>query len=311
MDNLEGRFILEEKPILYVICNTDKTVQNIDAASYEIHIINIHHITITQVLEKLLLSPVDAVFTDVNDQELLNGLYTLGFVFYSTSMLIGHKGEKIHKFGKQVFTYGGATYSGFYVAAKRVFDIVISIPGIIMTFLIFIIFAPLIRLESPGPIIYKQERVGYNGRKFYIYKFRTMYEGADLIKDKLMSKNEMDAQLFKIKNDPRITKVGRFMRIRSLDEFPQFLNVLQGDMSVVGTRPPSVDELKRYKLHHKRRLLCKPGITGIWQVNGRNKITKFEEIIKMDMKYIRNCGIMLDFQLVLKTIYCIMKKDGR
>lgn len=193
---------------------------------------------------------------------------------------------------------------------KRMIDIVGSLVGCFITLIIGIFVAIAIRIESPGPIIFKQKRVGQNGRYFYIYKFRSMYMDAEERKKELMAQNEMKGLMFKMEHDPRITKVGKFIRNTSIDELPQFFNVLKGDMSLVGTRPPTVDEFKQYKSYHKRRLSMKPGITGMWQVSGRSDISDFEEVVRLDLEYIDNWSIALDFKILLKTIMVVFMKVG-
>lgn len=193
---------------------------------------------------------------------------------------------------------------------KRIIDIVGAIVGLIITVFIMLFVAPAVKLESPGPLIFKQKRVGKNGRYFSIYKIRSMYQDAEARKAELMEKNEMKGFMFKMTDDPRITKVGKFIRSTSIDELPQFWNVLKGDMSLVGTRPPTVDEFNQYEAHHKRRLSMKPGLTGLWQVSGRSNIEDFEEVVRLDCEYIDNWSIQLDIQIILKTIVVIFKKVG-
>lgn len=193
---------------------------------------------------------------------------------------------------------------------KRIIDIVGAIVGLMITAVVMLFIAPAVKLESPGPLIFKQKRVGKNGRYFYIYKVRSMYQDAEARKAELMEKNEMKGFMFKMTDDPRITKVGKFIRSTSIDELPQFWNVLKGDMSLVGTRPPTVDEFKQYEARHKRRLSMKPGLTGLWQVSGRSNIEDFEEVVRLDCEYIDNWSIQLDIQIILKTVVVIFKKVG-
>ena len=169
---------------------------------------------------------------------------------------------------------------------KRLMDIVGAIIGLLLTAVVIIFIAPAILLESPGPLIFKQKRVGRNGRIFYFYKFRSMYQDAEERKKELMEQNEMQGQMFKMENDPRITKVGNFIRKTSIDELPQFWNVLRGDMSLVGTRPPTLDEYENYESYQKRRISFRPGITGLWQISGRSNIKSFDEVVKLDLEYI-------------------------
>jgi lipopolysaccharide/colanic/teichoic acid biosynthesis glycosyltransferase len=152
--------------------------------------------------------------------------------------------------------------------------------------------------------------MGKNGRRFKMYKFRSMYMDAEERKKELAEQNKMSGLMFKVDNDPRITPVGRFIRKTSLDEFPQFFNILKGDMSLVGTRPPTEDEYEQYEMHHKSRLALKPGLTGMWQVSGRSEITDFEEIVKLDNEYIRNFSLGLDFKIMCRTVYVVLARKG-
>ena len=182
--------------------------------------------------------------------------------------------------------------------------------GLCVTVVITIIFGPVIYIQSPGSIFFSQERIGRNGRRFKIYKFRSMYPDAEERKKELMAQNKMQGLMFKMDNDPRIIPIGHFMRKTSLDEFPQFWNVLKGDMSLVGTRPPTVDEYEQYEMHHKARLAVKPGLTGMWQISGRSDIVDFEEVVRLDTKYIENWNIALDLRILLKTVLVLIKREG-
>ena len=193
---------------------------------------------------------------------------------------------------------------------KRTIDIIGAIFGLVITAVLFIFFAPIILIQSPGPIIFKQKRVGKNGRIFDFYKFRSMYPDAEARKQALMSENKMEGLMFKMDNDPRIFPFGKFLRKTSLDEFPQFWNVLKGDMSLVGTRPPTLDEYEKYSLYHASRLSIKPGITGLWQISGRSDITDFEEVVKLDREYIRNFSTFEDLRIMFKTITVVFTGKG-
>lgn len=193
---------------------------------------------------------------------------------------------------------------------KRCMDIAGGLVGTLIMLVLLIIFGPIIYIQSPGPVFFKQTRVGKNGRQFKIYKFRSMYMDAEERKKELMAQNKMSGLMFKMDNDPRITPIGRFIRKTSIDEFPQFINILKGDMSLVGTRPPTVDEVEKYDLHHKSRLAIKPGLTGMWQVSGRSDITDFEEVVRLDNEYIKNFSLSLDLKLLLKTIYVVIMRKG-
>lgn len=198
----------------------------------------------------------------------------------------------------------------FELFIKRVMDISISLVGLLITAILFPWIALRIRSQSPGPVLFKQRRVGENGRIFSCYKFRTMVVDAEAKKADLLAQNTMQGPLFKIENDPRVFPFGNFLRRSSLDELPQFFNILRGDMSVVGTRPPTPDEVKQYETHYRRRLSIRPGLTGLWQVSGRNEIRNFEDVLKLDFRYIDSWSIWLDIQIVAKTIWAALTKKG-
>lgn len=200
-------------------------------------------------------------------------------------------------------------------ALKRFMDICGGLVGLIITGILFLIVAPIIYIQSPGPIFFSQERVGKNGKKFRIYKFRSMYMDAEARKADLLAQNELATTLmFKMEDDPRIIGgkkgIGGIIRRTSIDEFPQFWNVLKGDMSLVGTRPPTVDEWEQYERHHRKRLATKPGITGMWQVSGRSTIEDFEEVVRLDTEYINNWNIGMDIKILLKTVKVLVKREG-
>ncbi len=212
--------------------------------------------------------------------------------------------------GYPVATFAPAIHSSAGLALKRFLDVVLSIIGIILSVPIIAIVAIPLLIESPGPLLFKQERVGQNGRIFKIYKLRSMYKNAEKRKAELMKHNKMDGLMFKMDNDPRITKVGRIIRKLSIDELPQFINVLKGDMSLIGTRPPTVKEFEQYENRHKRRLSMRPGITGMWQVSGRSDIVDFEEVVKLDCEYIDNWSTTLDIKIFFKTIKVVLTHKG-
>ena len=206
---------------------------------------------------------------------------------------------------------------------KRLMDIAGGLVGCILTGIICIFVGPAIYIASPGPIFFAQERVGKNGKKFKMYKFRSMYMDAEERKAELMKDNKLgDGKMFKLDFDPRVignkilpdgthkTGIGDFIRRTSLDEFPQFFNVLKGDMSIIGTRPPLISETSLYELHHRARLAIKPGITGMWQVSGRSDITDFEEVVRLDKEYVENWNIGMDIKILFKTVLVVFKKDG-
>ncbi|MBI4782097.1 MAG: sugar transferase [Oscillatoriophycideae cyanobacterium NC_groundwater_1537_Pr4_S-0.65um_50_18] len=191
---------------------------------------------------------------------------------------------------------------------KRCLDIVGAIVGLTLTAILFIPIASAIYFNDPGPILYSQVRCGFRGRVFRIWKFRSMVVNAEQIQH--LIPNQADGGIFKNERDPRVTSIGRFLRRTSLDELPQFWNVLLGEMSLVGTRPPTLGEVQRYNARHWKRLEVKPGITGEWQVNGRSKVLKFEKIVTLDLRYLRRWSIAYDLKLILKTIQVVLWRDG-
>ncbi|NEP86927.1 MULTISPECIES: sugar transferase [Okeania] len=191
---------------------------------------------------------------------------------------------------------------------KRLIDIVGALVGLFITGILFIPIAIFIKLDSPGPIFFGQIRCGWMGKNFRMWKFRSMCVNAEQLKSKI--KNQAQGAIFKNENDPRITKVGSFLRRKSLDELPQFWNVLKGDMSLVGTRPPTPDEVERYEVPQWQRLDVKPGMTGEWQVNGRSQVKNFEDIIRLDLKYQQNWSLMYDIKLIIKTVGILFDKSG-
>ena len=219
-----------------------------------------------------------------------------------------YRRRKSYSYNSSIGTYPVITYhticmNSWEAIAKRVFDIVFSIIAIILTSPIMLITAIAIKIDSPGPAIFKQVRVGMNGRHFKIWKFRSMRINADEMKKELLEQNEVkDGMMFKMKDDPRITRVGKIIRKLSIDELPQFFNVLSGSMSFVGTRPPTLDEVEKYQTDQWRRISIKPGITGMWQVSGRSNIKDFDEVVRLDVEYIDNWNLWLDIKLLFKTV---------
>ena len=198
---------------------------------------------------------------------------------------------------------------------KRCMDVCGALVGLFFTGLLVMFVGPILYIKSPGPIFFSQERVGKNGKKFRMYKFRSMYMDAEERKAELMAQNELASTLmFKMEDDPRIiggkNGIGGFIRKTSIDEFPQFWNVLKGDMSLVGTRPPTVDEWEDYEAHHRKRLAIKPGITGLWQISGRSNIKDFEEVVRLDTEYINDWSLAEDVKILGKTVLMLVKRDG-
>ena len=225
--------------------------------------------------------------------------------------------------GMTVVTSSIKTATAGQLLIKRLMDVVGGLIGCVLTIVIGLVIAPFILIKSPGHLVFKQTRIGMNGKKFKMLKFRSMVKGADERKAELLEQNTVsDNMMFKLDWDPRVignritkdgrkkTGIGEFIRKTSIDELPQFFNVLIGNMSLVGTRPPTVDEWEKYELHHRARLAVRPGITGMWQVNGRSDITDFEEVVKLDTEYIYNWSIGLDLRILVKTIGAVFKGKG-
>ena len=202
------------------------------------------------------------------------------------------------------------TISALGLTYKKILDILASITGCLISIIIYPIVGLAIKIDSPGPVLFKQLRVGLNNRHFYLFKFRSMVANAESKKSELLKKSEMNGPIFKIEKDPRITRVGKFLRKTSLDEFPQFINVLKGEMSLVGTRPPTLDEVEQYEDWHRRRISMKPGLTGLWQVSGRNKINDFDEVVKLDLLYIDNWRFINDLIILWKTVWVVLARKG-
>ena len=276
--------------------------------------------------EYLRTHVVDEVFVDTFENpeelnEMVERLLTMGI---TTHIGLNFLPDDLpNKFVEKVGTAQAVTTSiktarTWEIAAKRAMDIAGGLVGLLLMGIAYVFVAPIIKKESPGPVFFRQERVGRNGRTFYIYKFRSMYMDAEERKKELMEQNEMQGLMFKMENDPRIIGsekgpgkgIGNFIRKTSIDELPQFWNILKGDMSLVGTRPPTKNEYEQYELHHKVRLSMKPGLTGMWQTSGRSEITDFEEVVRLDAKYIKNWSLLLDIKLILKTVLVVLNREG-
>lgn len=259
--------------------------------------------------------------------ELMEKLGETGVTTHLNLAKVSHtpgKKQLVEKMGPYtVLTTAMNCASTGQLVLKRIMDICGGLVGCLFTGIITIFVGPAIYIASPGPIFFSQTRVGRNGRTFKMYKFRSMYMDAEARKAELMKQNKIaDGKMFKLDFDPRVignkilpdgtkrTGVGDFIRRTSLDEFPQFFNVLKGDMSVVGTRPPLPSETSLYELRHRTRLAIKPGVTGMWQVSGRSDITDFEEVVRLDKEYIENWNVGLDIKILLKTVMVVLKKDG-
>lgn len=263
----------------------------------------------TNVVDEVFINGDSISSSEALAEELLEMGVIVHFNLVHESKLMPNK--MVEKCGPYlVLTSSMCIASPRQLLIKRCMDIAGSLVGLIFAGIAFIIFAPIIKKQSPGPIFFSQIRVGKNGRQFKIYKFRSMYADAEERKKELMEKNQMQGLMFKMEDDPRIFPIGKFMRKFSIDELPQFWNVLRGDMSLVGTRPPTLDEFEQYEAHHRARLGNKPGLTGMWQVSGRSKITDFEEVVSLDTAYISNWNLAMDVRILVKTVKVVLLGRG-
>ncbi len=280
--------------------------------------VHVHH-GIEDVTSRLITDPFDEVFINTPNipqnkmQDIILGFEEMGVTTHyclelpSVGKAVTDVGDYM---GYSVLSYNMNRTSYKKLFIKRFIDIIGGIVGLILTGIITLFLAPAIKLDSPGPVFFSQVRVGKNGRRFKIYKFRSMYIDAEERKKELEAQNEMKGLMFKMENDPRVTKVGAFIRKTSLDEFPQFLNVFKGDMSLVGTRPPTEAEFEQYNEHYRRRLSMTPGLTGLWQVSGRSDIEDFDEVVRLDLKYIDNWSLLEDFKIILQTVGVVLFGKG-
>ncbi len=265
--------------------------------------------------EVLIALPREVPFPDTFYHYLIEMGVTVHLNLLKAVQLDGHK-QDVKRVGEYtVLSNSYYSISLKQALCKRIMDVIGGVVGCGLTAILFMVIGPIIYLQSPGPVFFSQERIGQNGKRFRMYKFRSMYLDAEEKKKDLLEKNQVkDGMMFKIENDPRIIGgekgIGGFIRRFSLDEFPQFLNVLKGDMSLIGSRPPTVDEWMKYKRHHRIRLATKPGITGLWQISGRSKINDFEEVVRLDKEYVDNWSLKGDFLILCKTIKVVLSKDG-
>ena len=264
-------------------------------------------------------SAVDVVLLycpHMNNQELellVQSFLAMGVVCHNCVERFGFEipCNSVGKFaGMPVMTYVMTEMDYRRMMIKRLMDIVGGSIGALITLLFTPFVALAIKLESKGPVFFSQVRIGKNGRRFKMYKFRSMYIDAEERKKELMAQNEVKGLMFKMDNDPRITKVGQFIRKTSIDELPQFFNVLKGDMSLVGTRPPTVDEFEQYNIYYRRRLSITPGLTGMWQVSGRSDIKDFDDVVKLDLKYIDEWSLRQDVKILILTVGVVLFGKG-
>ena len=307
-----------------VVIDQDMTGLNIDGVKVVANMQNAADYVCKEWIDEVLIVTSDAM---PYPRELIDQFMETGVtVHLNLAKVQNVPGKK--QFVEKVGNYTVLTTSINYASTrdlmlKRLMDIVGGLVGCLITGILFIFVAPAIYIASPGPIFFAQERVGKNGKRFKMYKFRSMYMDAEARRAELMKDNKLgDEKMFKLDFDPRVignkilpdgthkTGIGNFIRRTSIDEFPQFFNVLKGDMSIIGTRPPLISEMNFYELHHRARLAIKPGITGMWQISGRSDITDFEEVVRLDKEYITNWNIGLDIKILFKTILVVFREDG-
>lgn len=271
------------------------------------------------VLDLARQMPLDEVFINLPEEDkayvkhIIYDLESMGIACHYNIDIIERPSKEVrvgYFAGYTVATYSINHFDYRRMTIKRLIDIVGGLTGCVLTAVMTPFVALAIRINSPGPIFFAQTRIGKNGRRFKIYKFRSMYVDAEERKKELEAQNEMQGLMFKMENDPRITSVGRFIRKTSIDELPQFLNIVKGDMSLVGTRPPTEDEFEKYNSHYRRRISMTPGLTGLWQISGRSEIVDFDEVVKLDLEYIDNWTLGLDIKILFRTIWVVLAGRG-
>jgi len=326
-------YISKGKKSLLVICESYYDIENAirkisknNYIGYEVNTVclikkskrkisEINIININEVLRFISSNWVDdiLIICDFNliPSEIITGIKETRIPIHIKMNIL--ENQTISKIGDyDVLSSHSVEYDTSMTLIKRLIDIIGGIVGCLFTLILILIIGPIIYIKSPGKIFYVSNRVGKNGKLFKFYKFRSMVINADDLKSGLQKNNRLkDGMMFKIDNDPRIIPgIGNFIRKTSLDEFPQFLNVLKGDMSLVGTRPPTLDEWNKYSPYYRSRLSIKPGITGLWQVSGRSEITDFNEVVKLDNEYINNWSISLDVKILFRTVIQVFKREG-
>ncbi len=293
----------------------DKTMigQKIKGIMIKADIQNMFEVVRNEVIDGVFLHIPNGISMDLNLEETVLEFQNMGI---TVDLSINTFGLRIHEkvvrevSGYHVLTFSSRLFTESQLILKRLIDLAGGLIGSMVTLLLTVFIAPAILIESRGPIFFTQVRIGRNGRRFRILKFRSMYADAEERIEELMHQNQMKGCMFKMENDPRVTRVGRFLRKTSLDELPQFFNVLKGDMSLVGTRPPTEKEFYQYENRHKRRLALKSGLTGLWQVSGRSDINDFEDVVRLDLEYIDNWTLKMDIKILIKTIAVVLFGKG-
>ncbi|MDD6072302.1 MAG: sugar transferase [Clostridiales bacterium] len=294
-----------------ILMDEDHTGENYDGIPVVANRVNLYEVAPSLMMDEVFINLPE--YSNKQLEKIINQFEYSGITVNVNvdffDILTAHKTTENFA-GFTVLSYAANVFDYRRMMVKRIIDIIGALVGLAITAILTPFVALAIRIDSPGPIFFKQKRMGKNGREFYIYKFRSMYIDAEERKKELMSKNEMDGLMFKMTDDPRVTKVGKFIRKTSIDELPQFWNILIGQMSLVGTRPPTIDEFQHYNLYYRRRLSIKPGLTGLWQVSGRSDIQDFDEVVKLDLQYIDDWSLTLDIKILFMTVFVVLFRRG-
>ena len=323
-----GVALLDDHPNIPLAEENLSHIKHGDTEISDLHVVA----TRDSLIQYLINSWVDEIYLDTpTDQnlpvDLINEIMGMGITVHvainSMDQIEARNKNVEWLCGQVTFTTSLGYVSGRDLLLKRIMDVIGGLIGSFFTVLLTLVLGPMICIASPGPIFFKQQRIGENGRKFWMYKFRSMYMDAEKRKMEIAaSTGQQDELMFKMEHDPRIIGqkqlpngkwkkgIGGWIRDLSLDEFPQFFNVLKGDMSLVGTRPPTVDEWERYKPYHRGRMSTKPGITGMWQVSGRSKIRDFDKVVQLDREYIENWSLLLDIKILMRTVWAVVSRKG-
>lgn len=294
-----------------ILMDMDRVGETYDDIPVVANRVNLYEIAPSLLMDEVFIHLPD--YTNKQLEKIINGFEYAGVPVHVDvdffDILTAYK--TIEEFsGFTVLSYVTNIFDYRRMIVKRALDICGAVVGLAITVVVFPFVALAIFAESPGPIFFKQIRIGKNGREFNIYKFRSMYPDAEARKAALMKQNEMEGLMFKMTDDPRVTKVGKFIRKTSIDELPQFWNILIGQMSLVGTRPPTKDEFTQYNMYYRRRLSIKPGLTGMWQVSGRSDIQNFDDVVLLDLQYIDNWSLSLDIKILFQTVFVVLFRRG-
>lgn len=312
IENLHGAAAWNSEVVAVALMDAEEIGKEIGGVPVVADADNLYEVSTQMLLDEVFISLPEYAHEQI--KEMIVAFESMGVVcHYAVDFIEVEDGSErmIESFaGYAVVSYSLNYFDVRRLMVKRVMDIAGGFIGLLITAVLTPFVALAIKIESPGPVFFSQVRIGKNGRRFKIYKFRSMYLDAEERKKELEAQNELSGPMFKMENDPRITKVGKFLRKTSIDETPQFYNILIGQMSLVGTRPPTEDEFEQYSMYYKRRLSIRPGLTGMWQVNGRSEVTNFDDVVKYDLEYIDNWSLGLDVKLILKTFTSVLFSKG-